>query len=96
MCSRKEQRRLHVLEVSTVAHVNSDKAVPVKEFIRSGAGHVTPTPSDLRPLSVLVDAITYLITRYYAKNSTKTLPHHAFGVLPYKAIFTSQYQPHHA
>lgn len=37
---------------------------PVKEFVRSGAGHVTPAPSDLRPLSVLVDVMTYLVQRY--------------------------------
>lgn len=64
LCSRKAQRRLHVLEVSSLKADGDESAVPVKEFIRSGAGHVTPEPSDLRPLSVLVDAITYLITRF--------------------------------
>ncbi len=63
---RKALRRLHVLEVSPphTEGASGCNTVPVKEFIRSGAGHVTPVPSDLRPLSVLVDAITYLITRY--------------------------------
>lgn len=47
---------------------DDETPLPVKEFVRSGAGHVTPEPSDLRPLSILVDAITYLITRLESKH----------------------------
>lgn len=52
-----------MLEVPSLKAGGDESAVLVKEFVRSGAGHVTPEPSDLRPLHVLVDAITYLITR---------------------------------
>ncbi len=66
-----------MLEVSPSSEeeASGNESVPVKEFIRSGAGHVTPVPSDLRPLNVLVDAITYLITKY-ANNIM--LPSHTY------------------
>lgn len=53
------QKLLHVLELKA----GDQDEVLVKEYVRAGAGHLTPDVSDLRPPDVLLDTMHYLIMR---------------------------------
>lgn len=48
-------------------------ACVVKEYVRAGAGHLIPSPTDLRPARVLLDTMQYLVTRYMCKISARCL-----------------------
>ena len=41
----------------------SSFSLAVKEYVRAGAGHVTPRPDELRPPGVLLETTEYLMTK---------------------------------
>lgn len=63
VCRRQEQKLLHPLEIQDPSD-KSNVVFAVKEYVRAGAGHLVPDPSDLRPPDVLVKTMHYLISKY--------------------------------
>ena len=59
-CRRQREKAIHVLEVAKDGHAD---VTAVKEYVRAGAGHLVPSPDDLRPPAVLAETMEYLIRK---------------------------------
>ena len=59
-CRRQREKAIHVLEVAKDGRAD---VMAVKEYVRAGAGHLVPSPDDLRPPAVLAKTMEYLIRK---------------------------------
>ncbi|GAB6027956.1 minichromosome maintenance complex component 3 associated protein [Chamberlinius hualienensis] len=85
MCSKDEvlrrerQHQIHKYELSDKHNYRkADSAKCVKEFTRAAAGQSTPKASDIRPPSVLLETVNYLLTRILMMPNEKWLDKYDF------------------
>ena len=64
-----DRRRVSVFEVST----DGQTRCLVKEYVRAGAGHEVPRPSELRPPAVLMKTLSHLIDKYIGACTVRKL-----------------------